>query len=77
MAVTQVTAVVLVRTSEKKKTKGMLVVAQQDASLTPGLTQFRIQHCCGCGIGQQLQLRSTPAWEFPNASGVALKRKMF
>ena len=34
----------------------------------------RIWHCCGCGIGQQLQLRFNP-WELPYAQGVALKKK--
>ena len=33
-----------------------------------------IWHCCGCGLGQRLQLRLDPlAWEHPYASRVALK----
>ena len=32
--------------------------------------------CCGCGVGQQLQLRFNPlAWEFPYAKDVILKKK--
>ena len=35
-----------------------------------------IPHCCGCGVGRQLQLQFDPlAWELPYAAGVALKRK--
>ena len=39
------------------------------------LSGLRIQHCCGCGIGQQLHLWFDLAWEHPYAVGVALKRK--
>ena len=36
----------------------------------------RIGHGCGCGVGQQLQLRFDPfTWEPPYAMGVALKKK--
>ena len=40
------------------------------------LCELRIRRCCGCGIGQQVQLRFGPlAWEPPYATGMALKRK--
>ena len=32
----------------------------------------RIWHCCGCGVGRQLQLPL--AWELPHATGAALKK---
>ena len=36
----------------------------------------QILHCCGCGVGQQLQLRFNPlAWEHAYALGAALKRQ--
>ena len=36
----------------------------------------QILHCCGCGIGWQLQLQFSPlTWELPYAAGAALKRK--
>ena len=36
----------------------------------------QILRCCGCSIGQQLQLQFNPlAWELPYATGMALKRK--
>ena len=36
----------------------------------------QIQICCGCGVGQQLQLQLDPlAWELPYAASVALKDK--
>ena len=35
----------------------------------------RIPSCCGCGVGQQLQLRWDPlAWEPPYTAGAALKK---
>ena len=35
-----------------------------------------IWRCCGCGVGQQLQLRFNPlAWEPPYTAGAALKRQ--
>ena len=44
-------------------------------SLT-SLSGLSIQCCCGCGIGQQLQLLFNPlAWELPQAVGAALKSK--
>ena len=35
----------------------------------------QIRHCCGGGVGQQLQLIQPLDWEPPYATGAALKRK--
>ena len=38
------------------------------------LSGLRIWYCCGCGVGQKLQLLFNPlAWETPYATGTALK----
>ena len=34
-----------------------------------------ILYCCGCVVGQQLQLQLTPSLELPYAAGVTLTRK--
>ena len=62
----------------------------EDAGSIPGLTQCVAmnsgvgcrhgsdQSCCGCSLGQQLQLHFDPqpgAWELPYAVSAALKRK--
>ena len=39
------------------------------------LSGLRICRCCGCGVGQQLQLIGPLAWEPPYALGMALKSK--
>ena len=39
------------------------------------LSGLRIPHCCGCGVGRQLQLQLDSAWEPPHATGAALKRQ--
>ena len=39
------------------------------------LSGLRIQHCCGCGIGGQLQLIQPLAWELPYAAPLTLKRQ--
>ena len=46
------------------------------AGLIPGLSGLRIWHCCGCGVGQQLQLQFDPlAWEPLYAMSTAPKRQ--
>ena len=39
------------------------------------LSALRIQRCCGCGKGWQLQQLGPLAWECPHTIGVALKSK--
>ena len=44
-------------------------------SLAP-LSGLRTQRCCGCGIGQQYSLDSTPiVWKLSYVIGAALKGK--
>ena len=39
-----------------------------------GHDKARTLSCCGCGMGWQLQLYLTLAWELPYAMDVALKK---